>query len=204
MQLAGELREEVESCLRQYEEAGLLALTAKEDEYLYGSNPGLCVSLEASVSCCWAGYLFGGLMLNKHIRSGAVQPSTLHRVAQAVLSSGRSMAGSLGPQAAPAYPTPLMYVWPPGPDASPYLGAAHGLMGRRQAREEPQRPDTHLCFRWHGKPYLGAAHGMMGILYVLLHFPGLLESDAEAAREVEGALHYTLSLECNELGVRGK
>ncbi len=44
------------------------------------------------------------------------------------------MAGSLGPQAAPAYPTPLMYVWPPGPDASPYLGAAHGLMGRWAGR----------------------------------------------------------------------
>ena len=28
-----------------------------------------------------------------------------------------------------AFPTPLFYLWPPGPDADPYLGAAHGLMG---------------------------------------------------------------------------
>jgi hypothetical protein len=43
--------------------------------------------------------------------------------------AGRGMAGGLAAGAASPYPTPLMYMWPPGVDASPYLGAAHGLMG---------------------------------------------------------------------------
>jgi hypothetical protein len=37
---------------------------------------------------CRAGYLFGGLMLNKHIRPEAVALSTLHEVVHAVLRSG--------------------------------------------------------------------------------------------------------------------
>lgn len=41
--------------------------------------------------------------------------------------AGRSLAVHLRSPA--TFPTPLFYLWPPGPDASPYLGAAHGLMG---------------------------------------------------------------------------
>ena len=41
--------------------------------------------------------------------------------------AGRSLAGRLREPA--TFPTPLFYMWPPGPDGSPYLGAAHGLMG---------------------------------------------------------------------------
>lgn len=42
-------------------------------------------------------------------------------------SAGRNLAGRLREPA--TFPTPLFYMWPPGPDGSPYLGAAHGLMG---------------------------------------------------------------------------
>ena len=55
-----------------------------------------------------------------------LRASRVHRPGPA----GRSLAASLPPEAASSYPTPLMYLWPPGPDASPDLGAAHGLMGR--------------------------------------------------------------------------
>lgn len=41
--------------------------------------------------------------------------------------AGRSLAGRLREPA--TFPTPLFYTWPPGPDGSPYLGAAHGLIG---------------------------------------------------------------------------
>lgn len=41
--------------------------------------------------------------------------------------AGRSLAAR-----APVFSasgTPLAYLWPPGPSAEPYLGAAHGLVG---------------------------------------------------------------------------
>lgn len=41
--------------------------------------------------------------------------------------AGRGLAGRLREPA--TFPTPLFYMWPPGPDGSPYLGAAHGLIG---------------------------------------------------------------------------
>lgn len=51
--------------------------------------------------------------------------------------AGRGLAGRLRDRA--AFPTPLFYMWPPGPDASPYLGAAHGLMGERAPAAAPPR-----------------------------------------------------------------
>ena len=95
--------------------------------------------------------------------------------------AGRSLAVHLRSPA--TFPTPLFYLWPPGPDASPYLGAAHGLMGepacqfaaallscpallcsaagRRSAAGTPGCASV-LFYFWHAKPYLGAAHGMIG------------------------------------------
>lgn len=63
---------------------------------------------------------------------GACQPTTctatcLASSAGAPPAAGRSLAGRLrGPA---AFPTQLLFLWPPGPDACPYLGAAHGLTG---------------------------------------------------------------------------
>lgn len=106
---------------------------------------------------------------------------------RALPGAGRSLAGRLRDR--DAFPTPLFFAWPPGPDATPYLGAAHGLMGeacsspplsfilllslppcprgtaaagRRQAAAAGPGCPSPLWFVWHDKPYLGAAHGMIG------------------------------------------
>lgn len=43
-----------------------------------------------------------------------------------------------------------------------------------------------------------------GILYTLLHVPGLVEGDQRLRGEVEAALAYILTLECDAQGVRGE
>jgi hypothetical protein len=58
--------------------------------------------------------------------------------------AGWSLAGHLRSQA--TFPSPLFYMWPPGPDASPYLGAAHGLMGE-PACQLAAAPPALLCRR---------------------------------------------------------
>lgn len=62
-------------CCRAYRDLAPLALSSacREDEFLYGR----------------AGYLFGSLMLNTHVRADAVPAATLEAVVQKVLSSGQ-------------------------------------------------------------------------------------------------------------------
>jgi len=78
------------------------------DEFLYGR----------------VGTLFGALLLNHTFGPTAVSHDTMEQLLQAVLHSGRSLA-----RLYPQFGSPLFYVWPAGRHASPYLGAAHGLMG---------------------------------------------------------------------------
>eukprot|EP00887_Chlorella_sp_A99_P007482 scaffold2.g7482.t1 len=152
VQHGGLLRSEMEECVREYRDLAALALRADEDEFLYGRT----------------GWLFGAAMLNRHVHPDAVPAEAVQSVVEKVLSSGRALVGTLREPA--AFPTPLFFAWPPGPDASPYLGAAHGLMG---------------------------------ILYTLLHFPSLLHALPGAQRDVEAALAYVLTLECDAEGRRG-
>lgn len=63
-----------------------------------------------------------------------------------------------------------------------------------------------LFYEWppnhRARPYLGAAHGLMGILYVLMHF--LTEINAlDATHLIQNGLHFVLSLECDQYGLRG-
>lgn len=143
---AAGLRQQAEHAVAQYVALQRLACSAEceEDEVLCGRS----------------GYLLGCLLLNHHLRPGSVPAPAMQEVVSAIIHSGewgtwgrggagsgwgsrapgaalapragRSLAGRLRARA--AFPAPLFYMWPPGPDAAPYLGAAHGLMGEPCAR----------------------------------------------------------------------
>ncbi|KAL4448123.1 hypothetical protein ABPG75_005342 [Micractinium tetrahymenae] len=183
------LRVEREQCVQHYAALSSLAASSacQEDEVLYGRS----------------GYLLGCLLLDRHLSAGSLRVTgdAMQMVVQAVIASGRRLAGRLRDRS--TFPTPLFYMWPPGPDASPYLGAAHGLMGRRQAAAAPGCPSP-LWFQWHGKPYLGAAHGMTGILFALLQLPEAVAAIPGAQADVEAALRYVLTLECDAEGLPGQ
>ncbi|PSC68070.1 lanC 3 isoform X3 isoform A [Micractinium conductrix] len=106
---------ERQHCVQAYAALQPLACSnaCQEDEVLYGR----------------AGYLLGCLLLNKRLQpeGGAVPQERVAAVVRAIVESGRQLAGPVRDRG--AFPTPLFYLWPPGPDADPYLGAAHGLMG---------------------------------------------------------------------------
>ncbi|PRW44886.1 lanC 3 isoform X3 isoform A [Chlorella sorokiniana] len=71
-------------------------------------------------------------------------------------------------------------------------------------REAGRGSGSPLFYYWHDKPYLGAAHGMIGILFALLHVPDQVAAIPGAQADVEGALRYVLTLECDAEGHRGQ
>lgn len=86
----------------------------EEDELLYGR----------------AGYLYGCLLINQYIQSGVIPDATLQALASTILLAGQSRAhqraqACLSRSALP----PLWWEW----HGSPYLGAAHGAMGKRRS-----------------------------------------------------------------------
>lgn len=104
------LAAEVAGYVRQYN--GLLSIAVSSmfemDEVMYGR----------------AGFLYGALLLNQQLGPESVPHSSVQYIIDSMLRSGRRQAGRV-----PDSPWPLYYTWPPGRNAEPYVGMAHGLMG---------------------------------------------------------------------------
>ncbi|KAJ8026847.1 LanC-like protein 3 [Holothuria leucospilota] len=66
-------------------------------------------------------------------------------------------------------------------------------VGRQTARHLHSEPP--LMYQYHNTQYLGAAHGLSGILYSLLLFPGFLEMDREAEKEIKDSVDYFILMQ---------
>jgi hypothetical protein len=101
------LLEEARAHVEVFRSLAPCAVSADEDEFLYGK----------------AGYLFGCLFLNKHIGENTISDEILTSVAMAMLRSGRRQAHHIDTER--RWGAPLWWEW----HGSAYLGAAHGAMG---------------------------------------------------------------------------
>ncbi|KAL4449388.1 hypothetical protein ABPG77_007032 [Micractinium sp. CCAP 211/92] len=89
-------------------------------------------------------------------------------------------------------------------DAIQMVVQAVVALGCRQAAAAGPGCPSPLWFMWHDKPYLGAAHGTIGILFALLQLPEAVAAIPGAQADVEAALDYVLTLECDAKGQPGK
>eukprot|EP00002_Diphylleia_rotans_P002845 TRINITY_DN1184_c0_g1_i6.p1 TRINITY_DN1184_c0_g1~~TRINITY_DN1184_c0_g1_i6.p1 ORF type:complete len:279 (+),score=36.52 TRINITY_DN1184_c0_g1_i6:678-1514(+) len=89
--------------VQQYLNLSEEALVMESNEFLYGK----------------AGYLYGAMLINKHMKDKVVSASKLKELGLAIIEAGRK--GARGRKDSP----PLYFEW----HEKPYVGAAHGFAG---------------------------------------------------------------------------
>lgn len=139
---AAALRRSSQESAKHYSELSSLAASAAEDEFLYGRQVGwlqqcsVCMRSARTarpvltmLSACRAGWLFGGLLLNKHLGIGAVPEAMLRHVVETVLQSGEHCMA--------AFPTKMRV-------AQDSSGSTHKLRCRPQSGQFVRPADAPL------------------------------------------------------------